>query len=114
MPRKSPYQIIKHEYVTEKSVMLKGLKNAESNPSLKRCRSPKYVFVVDRSANKREIAQAVEDIYKEQGIKVEAVNTIQVKPKLKRHRARRGKAGFTTAFKKAIVTLRPKDSLDNL
>lgn len=110
MVQKNPYQIIKHKHVTEKSSVLEGLKNAESNICLKRCSSPKYVFVVDRSANKREIAHAVEEIYKNENIKVIAVNTINVKPKARRVR---GRAGFTNAFKKAVVTLRTGDSLDN-
>lgn len=109
--RKSPYQIIKHKHVTEKVVMLENLKTAKSNRSLARCKSPKYVFIVDQSANKHEIAHAVEEIYKDKHIKVVSVNTINVKPKVKRMRGRYGK---TASFKKAIVTLSPDDSLDNL
>lgn len=111
MARKSPYQIIKHQHMTEKSMVLQQLKNAESNPSLKRCNSPKYVFIVDRSANKQEIAQAVEEIYSNEGVKVVAVNTINVKAKARRVR---GRPGFKNAFKKAVVTLREGDSLDNV
>lgn len=108
---KNPYQIIKHQHVTEKAVMLQELKNAESNVSLKRCKSPKYVFVVDRGANKQEIAAALEEIYKEKNIKVVAVNTINMKAKPRRVR---GRVGAKSAFKKAIVTLEEGDSLDNL
>jgi len=111
MAEKSLYQIIKHQHVTEKSMMLAGLKNATSNPSLERCKSPKYVFIVDRNANKQEIATAIEAIYKNEGIKVVAVNTINVKAKARRVR---GRPGFKNAFKKAVVTLRPNDSLDNV
>ena len=111
MVEKNLYQIIKHQHVTEKSMMLQRLKTAESNPSLKRCESPKYVFVVDRDANKQEIANAIEEIYKDEGIKVVAVNTINVKAKARRVR---GRSGFKSAFKKAIVTLRPGDNLDNV
>lgn len=111
MVAKSPYQVVKHQYVTEKSIMLQGLKSAESNPSLRRCKSPKYVFIVDRSANKQEIARAIEEIYKNEEVKVVAVNTISVGPKARRVR---GRPGFKSAFKKAVVTLRPGDSLDNV
>lgn len=111
MAERSPYQVIKHKHVTEKSMMLQRLKTAESNPSLKRCKSPKYVFIVDRSANKQEIAHAVEQIYKNEGVQVVGVNTINVKAKARRVR---GRAGFKSAFKKAIVTLRPDDNLDNV
>lgn len=109
--RKSPFKIIKHRHVTEKAMMLQSLKDADSNPSLKKCQSPKYVFVVDRSANKTEIAQAIEEIYSDEKIKVVKVNTISIKEKARRVR---GRSGFKSAFKKAVVTLRPDDSLDNV
>ena len=81
MTKQSPYQIIKHRHITEKAMMLQGLHAADSNPSLRACKSPKYVFIVDRNAEKPQIAQALEEIYKDEGIKVVAVNTINVKPK---------------------------------
>lgn len=109
--QKSPYQIIKHRHITEKAIMLQGLKTAESNPSLKRCKSPKYVFIVDRNANKHQIANALKEIYKDQGIEIVAVNTVNMKPKARRVR---GRPGFANAYKKAIVTLREGDSLDNV
>lgn len=111
MKKQDPYQIIKHQLATEKSAMLAELKNATSNPSLAKFELPKYVFVVDRNANKHQIAQALEEIYKEKNIKVKAVNTINVKAKTKRVRGRIGK---TAAFKKAIVTLDKDDSLENV
>lgn len=111
MTEKNLYQVVKHQYVTEKSMMLQRLKTADSNLSLKRCESPKYVFIVDRNANKKAIADAIEEIYKDEGIKVVAVNTINVKAKPRRVR---GRAGFKKAFKKAIVTLRNGDNLDNV
>lgn len=111
MTKKNAYQVVKHQHVTEKSMMLQRLKTADSNPSLASCKSPKYVFIVDRNAEKPQIAQAVEEIYKNEGIKVVAVNTINVKPKARRVR---GRAGFKNAFKKAIVTLRVGDDLDNV
>ena len=59
----------------------------------------KFVFVVDKRANKIQIAQAVEEIFK---VDVEAVNTINVKGKVKR----RGRTvGKTNSYKKAIVKL---------
>jgi large subunit ribosomal protein L23 len=109
--KKDPYQVIKHLHVTEKSVMLEGLKDAKSNPSLARCESPKYVFVVDPTANKQEIASAVEEIYRDRNVKVVSVNTINVKPKQRRVR---GRLGMKKSFKKAIVTLEKDDSLETL
>lgn len=111
MKYRNPYQIVKHQHVTEKAMMLQELKNAKSNKSLARCESPKYVFIVDVDANKQEIAGAVEEIYKEKNIKVVAVNTINVKAKARRVRGRPGKK---SAFKKAIVTLEKNDSIDNV
>lgn len=111
MTKKNPYEIIKHRYTTEKSIMLQGLHSAKSNASVRRCQTPKYVFVVDCKAEKQEIARALEEIYKNENIQVVAVNTINIKPKARRVR---GKAGFKNAFKKAIVTLRAGDFLDNV
>lgn len=109
---RNPYEIVKSRYVTEKSTVLEKLHTAESNKSLARCKTPKYVFIVDRGANKREIAEAVEAIYKEQKVKVVKINTINAKRKTKRRG--RGRPGETAAFKKAVVTLEPGDSIDNV
>lgn len=109
--KKNPYQLIKHQHVTEKTMMLQRLQTAESNPSVKSCESPKYVFIVDRNAKKPDIGRAIEEIYKKDGIEVVAVNTINVKEKRRRVR---GRPGYKNAFKKAIVTLRPGDTLDNV
>lgn len=111
MSKKDPYQVVKHQLVTEKSLVLQELKNAKSNASLRRCESPKYVFVVDRKANKADIATAIEEIYVDRNIKVVAVNTINVKPKARRVR---GRLGMKPGFKKAVVTLEKGDSLDNV
>jgi len=109
--KKNPYEVVKHQHITEKSLVLEGLKNATSNPSLAKCNSPKYVFIVDPSANKGEIAAAVEEIYRDRKVKVVSVNTINVKGKDRRVR---GRFGTKKSFKKAIVTLEQGDSLDTL
>ena len=59
-----------------------------------------------RNAGKVEIAQAVETLF---GVKVEKVNTINVKPKTKRVRY---VAGQTRSWKKAIVTVAEGDSIE--
>ena len=105
----NPYQVIKAKRVTEKGRVLENLVNAKSNKCLARCESPKIVFDVDSNANKRQIAEAVEHIYKDQKVKVVKVNTINVKPKQRRVR---GFKGMTSAFKKAVVTFRPGDSIE--
>jgi len=59
----------------------------------------KIVFKVRKDANKTQIKQAIEKIY---SVKVEKVNTINVKPKKKRV----GRyTGTTSAYKKAVITL---------
>lgn len=108
MQKKTPYSIVKSRYVTEKSRVLEELKDNKSNPSVSKCEKPKYVFLVDKKANKREIADAVEEIYAEKKIKVKSVNTITNKPKKKRVR---GRIGFKSSFKKAVVTLEKGDEL---
>lgn len=106
---KNPYEIIKNRRVTEKGRVLENLMHAKSNPSLSRCQSPKAVFDVDSRANKTQIADAVEEIYKDQKIKVVKVNTINVGSKKRRVR---GFTGKTAAYKKAVVTLRPGDTIE--
>ncbi|NNM43082.1 MAG: 50S ribosomal protein L23 [Chlamydiae bacterium] len=109
MLKKSPYDIVKSRYITEKSRVLEMLKVNSNNPCVKKCESPKYVFLVNKKANKREIAEAVEEIYAEKNIKVVGVNTINAKPKEKRVR---GRLGEKSGFKKAIVTLAVGDNIE--
>ena len=64
----------------------------------------KYTFQVDKRANKSEIRKAVEKAF--DGVKVDTVNTMNIKGKPKRM----GRSqGYTSDWKKAIVTL-AKDS----
>lgn len=109
---KDPYEIIKARHVTEKAAVLEQLHTSESNRSLAKCDAPKFVFIVAMQANKSEIATALETIYQEQKVKVTKVNTIVMKSKPKRRG--RGRPGKTAAFKKAIVTMEPGDSIDNV
>ena len=60
----------------------------------------RYVFKVAKDANKPEIAAAVEAMF--DGVKVDDVNTINMKKKPKRLGVH---AGYTGEWKKAIVTL---------
>ena len=59
-----------------------------------------YTFIVKKDANKTQIKQAVEKIF---GVKVEKVNTVTCKGKLKRMGRHEG---YTPDRKKAIVTLK--------
>ena len=66
----------------------------------------KYVFEVDKSANKTEIRKAIEQVYK---VKVKDVNTMIMSGKWRKVRFKPGK---TPDWKKAIVTLRQGDKID--
>ncbi|HHV64516.1 MAG TPA: 50S ribosomal protein L23 [Peptococcaceae bacterium] len=66
----------------------------------------KYTFWVDTAANKIEIKNAVEKMFK---VKVAEVRTIKVKGKEKRVGRYVGK---TPDRKKAIVTLKPGDKIE--
>jgi large subunit ribosomal protein L23 len=68
----------------------------------------KYTFNVHPSANKIEIARAVEEAF---DVKVVAVNTMTVQGKERRRRASRG---FDPKRKKAIVTLAPGQQIARL
>ena len=59
----------------------------------------RYTFEVMKDATKPEIAKAIEEVF---GVKVADVNTINMKKKAKRMGVH---AGYTKAWKKAIVTL---------
>ena len=83
---KSPYDIIIAPVVSERSMEL-----TDEN---------KYVFKVDRKANKSEIKEAVEAIF--ENVKVKKVNTINMKGKSTRYGMITGKK---SDWKKAIVTL---------
>ena len=61
----------------------------------------KYYFYVHPEATKTQVREAVERMF--QGVKVESVNTINLKGKKKRTRNRA--YGMTARRKKAIVTL---------
>jgi len=109
---KDPYEIIKRRYITEKATMLSKLKDSQSNASVRKCESPKYVFLVDPNANKTEIADALEEIYVARNIKVKKVNTILDKPKIFARKGNRN-AGRGVMQKKAIVTLTRGDTLED-
>ncbi|MFB9276818.1 50S ribosomal protein L23 [Cohnella sp. CIP 111063] len=59
----------------------------------------KYVFEVELKANKTEIKQAIEQIFK---VKVVGVNTLRMPAKPKRYGRH---SGYTSEWKKAIVQL---------
>lgn len=66
----------------------------------------KYVFVVDKRANKIQIADAVKEVF---NVKVEKVNTVNVRGKTKRMGRTAGK---TASYKKAIVKLAAGETIE--
>ena len=69
--------------------------------SMDMARNKRYVFEVKKNTTKPEIAKAVEEIFK---VDVLCVNTVSMKKKPKRMGVH---AGYTSAWKKAYVTLKP-------
>ena len=69
--------------------------------SMDRLADKKYTFEVRKDATKAEIAYAVEQMFK---VEVADVNTINMKKKPKRYGVH---FGYTSAWTKAIVTLKP-------
>ena len=65
-----------------------------------------YTVVADRRANKTQIREAVQELFK---VKVIRVNTLNVRGKFRRLRT--SQAGQAPDWKKAIVTLKEGDKI---
>lgn len=77
------------------------IKPIRTEASMDCLRQGKYTFKVAKNANKIEIAKAVEALFK--GVKVAKVNTVSVRGR----KRRMGRSeGYTSDWKKAIVTLK--------
>ncbi len=87
-----PYLIIKYPLVTEKGTLL--------------AQERKYLFCVDSGANKQQIKQAVETIYKVHVTRVAIIN-----PPAKKRLYRMRKIGYHRRDKKAIVTLKEGEQI---
>lgn len=90
---RNPYDIIRRPIITEKATTAK-----ESNN--------KITFAVDPRAGKNEIKKAVEEVFK---VKVEKVNILNIKGKVKRIGRSEGKR---PDWKKAIATLKKGDTIE--
>ena len=89
------YETIKKPLLTEKSLILRDKNNC-------------YCFVVEKTANKHEIREAVETIF---NVTVENIATIPLRGKVKRM----GRfAGKRPDLKKALVTLKKGDKIDTV
>ena len=80
------YEVLRRPLITEKNTMLQA--------------QGKYVFEIAEEANKHQIKQAVEKVFK---VRVTAVNVMTVPGKTKRVGRR---MVLTPSHKKAIVTLK--------
>jgi large subunit ribosomal protein L23 len=86
------YQVLKRPILTEKTDYQRD--------------ENKYVFEVDRGANKLQIKEAVETIF---DVQVLSVNTMTMKPK--RRRLGRKLVQTRSAWKRAVVTLAPGERI---
>ena len=88
------FDIVKTVRVTEKGTRQKDALN-------------QYTVVADPRASKVQIRQAVQELFK---VKVEKVNTLNVRGKFRRQRTLQ--AGRAANWKKAIVRLHPEDKIE--
>ena len=87
------YQVIRRPLITENSSLLREGRN-------------QYLFEVDRQANKFQIKNAVEALFK---VQVEDVKTLLVRGKFRRVGKSMGKR---SNWKKAYVTLKQGDKIE--
>ena len=90
---RSPYQVVLRPLLTEKGTRLKEAGN-------------QYLFRVDKTANKIEIKQAIEQLFK---VTVLDVRTLRVRGKTKRLGRFQGRR---PDWKKAIATLKEGDVIE--
>ncbi|TFH17960.1 MAG: 50S ribosomal protein L23 [Lentisphaerales bacterium] len=91
---KDARNIIRSVQLSEKGTMLMEKEN-------------KYFFKVDRSANKVEVARAVEELFK---VSVTKVNIMNYAGKKKRERGVR--YGRTASWKRAVVTVKTGEKIE--
>lgn len=85
-------EIIINPIITEKSTSLQEL--------------GKYCFKVNKRANKKEVMEAVKEVFNVDPVSCTVIN---VKGKKKRERY---KLGYTSSWKKAIVTLKEGEKIE--
>jgi large subunit ribosomal protein L23 len=94
---KTPFEILLKPILTEKLTAQEDKLN-------------RYGFMVERTANKIQIKNAVEEMY---GVTVDAVNTMRYAGKNKSRFTKAGViAGRGNHFKKAMITLRKGEKID--
>ena len=84
-----------------------------SEKSIDESERGKYTFAVHDRANKIQIKAAIEELYEKEKVTVVSVNVLTTKAKEKRRGTRRGRiSGYTTPWRKAIVTLAPGQKIE--
>ena len=116
----NPFEVIKTVRLTEKGTRQgsqtvraferdktgKPVLDDKGKPKIKERPLNQYTVKADPRANKAQIRQAVQELFK---VKVIAVNTLNVRGKLRRQRTTQ--AGKAPDWKKAIVTLKEGDKI---
>jgi large subunit ribosomal protein L23 len=84
-----------------------------SEKSMDESQRGKYTFAVHDDANKIQIKAAVEALFIKEGVTVVSVNVLTTKRKEKRRGTKRGRiSGWTTPWRKAVVTLAPGQKIE--
>lgn len=93
---------------TKKYILIRPIVSEKSERISER--NNQYSFVVDKRANKIEIAKAIEEMY---NVGVESVNTAIMPSKVKSRYTRGGQqVGRKSGYKKAYITLTEGDEID--
>jgi len=92
----NPSKVLKESIVTEKATTLSAHNN-------------QYSFEVYPDADKKDVAAAVEQLFK---VEVIRVNILNRKSVAKRSRYNRNQMGTKRGIKKAIVTLKQGDAIE--
>jgi len=87
------HQIVKRAIITEKSTVLKDNAN-------------QYIFEVDARANRIEVGQAIEKLFKVNVLDVRVMNVLGKKKRMGRV------TGQKRSWKKAVVTLAPGSRIE--
>ncbi|MBT3393170.1 MAG: 50S ribosomal protein L23 [Elusimicrobiaceae bacterium] len=90
---RNTFDTLKKQLLTEKSLISRDKQN-------------KYAFIVNNKANKHDVKEAIESIFKVTVLKVSTMNVIGKEAKVGKY------VGKKTDWKKAIVTLKEGDKID--
>ena len=89
------------------------LRPVVSEKSIDQSAKGRYTFRVHPDANKIQIKAAIEELYATDKVTVVSVNVLTTKAKEKRRGTKRGRiTGYTTPWRKAIVTLAPGQKIE--